>query len=223
MLVAATLSALGHGLVVIALVWTQTAPLVPVEPAPMTVALVTLPPPAPIVAPPSPAPPKAVIRAPPRRAVAKSAPASRPSHRSVASPEEPAEANPGLSEAQLAGAASADSGAGGGPCDMARRVQSALRRDTMIQAVVAGSAGRAILVWNGDWVRSGGEDGKGLAAVREAIMWEIGFAPPSCRAQAMHGLILLSLGGTRLALGTRDWRWSDLLSSGGERLSTYEP
>jgi hypothetical protein len=70
------------------------------------------------------------------------------------------------------------------------------------------------MVWNGDWVRSVGEDGKGLAAVREAMMWEIAFAPEACRTRPVHGLILLSMNNTaRLAVGAGEWRWSDLLRS----------
>ena len=99
---------------------------------------------------------------------------------------------------------------------MARRVQSALRKDPLVRAAVAGSAGKATLVWNGDWVQSRGEDGKGLAAVREAIMWEIAFAPQACRAQPVRGLVLISLnqaaGAARLAIGSGEWRWSDLLT-----------
>ncbi len=120
-----------------------------------------------------------------------------------------------LTDAQIAGALSADSGGAAGPCDMARRVQSALRKDPLVQAVVAGSAGKATLVWDGDWVRSNGEDGKGLAAVREAIIWEVAFAPEACRGQDVRGLVLISLnadpGARRLAVGAEQWRWSDLL------------
>ena len=69
------------------------------------------------------------------------------------------------------------------------------------------------MLWNGDWVRSGAQDGKGLSAVREAIIWELAFTPEACRNKPVHGLVLLSLqdGGTRFAIGTGDWRWSDLL------------
>jgi hypothetical protein len=69
------------------------------------------------------------------------------------------------------------------------------------------------MMWNGDWVRSGGQDGKGLSAVREAIMWEVAFAPESCRNERMRKPVLLSLadGRTRFAIGSGDWRWSDLL------------
>jgi hypothetical protein len=122
----------------------------------------------------------------------------------------------GLSDSELAGAAVAGSGAPGGACDMARQIQAALRKDPLVQAAMAeavrGAGGRAIMVWNGDWVQNNGEDGKGLAAVREAIMWEVAFAPPACRAEPVRGLVLMSLNGsTRLALGERQWRWSDLL------------
>lgn len=127
-----------------------------------------------------------------------------------------AESGPELSGAQLAGAASADSGPKGRACDMARRLQGALRKDPLVQAAVAGLAGKAVMVWNGDWVRSGGEDGKGLAAVREAIMWEIAFAPEACRSEPVRGLVLISMseapGPARLAVGSSEWRWSDLLT-----------
>jgi len=167
-----------------------------------------------------------------------SAPAKAPAPRNIVRPTPaPPAANPlpaapapasastgdGLSDAQLAGAATAGSGPTGGDCDMARRLQSALRKDPLVQAAVrtAGSDGRAILVWNGDWVQSRAEDGKGLAAVREAITWEVAFAPPACRAEPMRGLVLLSLnedpGAARLALGLGAWRWSDLLGRGSAR------
>ena len=132
----------------------------------------------------------------------------------------------GVSEADLAGAMTAGGGGGGdGGCDMARRLQEALRKDALVQNAVAGArTPRAILIWNGDWVQGHGEDGKGLAAVREAIMWEIGFAPTACRSEPVHGLVLLSLnqgaGGARLVMGGGDWRWSDLLTP--KRASAYK-
>ena len=123
-----------------------------------------------------------------------------------------------LSASQLAGAAAVgegEGGGGGGSCDLAQAVQRALRRDPQVRSAVdeANRSGKAIMLWNGDWVRSGGQEGKGLSAAREAVMWEVGFAPQACRNQRMHGLLLMSLadGGTRFAIGTGDWRWSDLL------------
>jgi hypothetical protein len=98
---------------------------------------------------------------------------------------------------------------------MARRLQAALHRDPMVRAAVAAAPGRAIRVWNGDWVQSTGEDGRGLSAVREAILWEVGFAPPACRAEPVRGLVLFTPsetpGAARLVLGANAWRWSDLL------------
>jgi hypothetical protein len=121
-----------------------------------------------------------------------------------------------LSGSQLAGAATVGEGGDpGGACDMGRLVQRALRRDPLVRTAVenAHRTGKAIMLWNGDWVRTGGEDGKGLSAVREAIMWEVGFAPEACRNTPVHGLVLLSLadGSTRFAVGSGAWRWSDLL------------
>ena len=104
---------------------------------------------------------------------------------------------------------------------MARRLQNALRRDPLVlaavtQARMAGNNGKAIRVWNGDWVQSRGEDGRGLSAVREAITWEVAFAPKVCRSEPVRGLILISLnesqGSVRLALGSGVWRWGDLLT-----------
>lgn len=122
-----------------------------------------------------------------------------------------------LTESQLAGASRVGEGGGGGggSCDLARAVQQALRRDPLVHSAVQGAnrLGKAVMMWNGDWVRSGGQDGKGLSAVREAIMWQVAFAPESCRNERMHRPILVSLadGNTRFAIGSGDWRWSDLL------------
>ncbi|HXS06697.1 MAG TPA: hypothetical protein VN723_07915 [Rhizomicrobium sp.] len=129
-----------------------------------------------------------------------------------------------LSDAQVSGAASVgEGGDGGGPCDMGQLVQRALRRDPLVHNAVqnANRLGKAIMVWNGDWVRTGMEDGKGLSAVREAILWEVGFAPESCRTRPVHGMVLLSLadGRTRFAVGTGEWRWADLLHVPGIRAS----
>ncbi len=129
-----------------------------------------------------------------------------------------------LSTSQLAGAASAESegngsggggGGGGGCCDTARIVQQALRKDPLVRTAVrdANRLGKAVMLWNGDWVRSGVQEGKGLSAVREAIVWELAFSPPACREKRVKGPVLLSLadGAARFLIGSNDWRWSDLL------------
>ena len=107
----------------------------------------------------------------------------------------------------------------GGACDMARRLQRALRRDGLVKAAVdarAPSGPGAILVWDGGWVANPGEDGKGLAAVREAIVWEVAFSPALCRQERVHGPVLFTVSEasrTRIAIGAGDWRWGDLVSS----------
>jgi hypothetical protein len=104
---------------------------------------------------------------------------------------------------------------------MARRVQAALRKDPRVQAAVAdahraaGPTSKALFLWNGDWIRSRGQEGEGLAAVREAIMWEVAFAPEACRAEPVHGLVLFSMndgpGSAGLVVGSGNWHWSDML------------
>jgi hypothetical protein len=208
------------------------------EPMAVRVSLVEPPPP------PSPEPAERPLPARPAREAARSpsprlAPAEpAPAHREVRPVTPPPETLPAsevqaveLGDAELAGAITAgpgrgEGGRGDGPgggraCDMVRRLQDALRRDRRVQAAVAevrrapGAGGGAIMLWNGDWIRSPGEDGKGLAGVRQAIITEVAFAPEACRAEPMRRLVVLSLddgpGSARLVLGSRLWRWSDLL------------
>ncbi len=139
-----------------------------------------------------------------------------------------------LGEADLAGALVAGAGrgagggdgpggGGGGRCDMVERLQEALRGDREVRAAVTqahrslSAGGKAILVWNGEWMRNPGQDGKGLAGVRQAIAMEVAFAPAACRSQPMRGLVLITFadapGSPRLALGSERWRWSDLLAA----------
>ena len=218
-----------HLLVLLAFVGSTPRSARTFEPEGVTVNLVQLPPPLPADQPvPTPSPgarPKAATRpskvAPPLRRPPPPAPTPSPLRTSMAPSTAP---SPELTDAQLAGAITAGSGAGagsgngaGGGCDMVRRLQAALRRDGRVQAALreAGAASRALLIWNGDWIRSVSEDGKGLAGVRQAIIVEVGFAPEACRSRPMHGLVLISLndapGSARIALGAGAWRWSDLL------------
>lgn len=113
-------------------------------------------------------------------------------------------------------------GAGaGGACDMVARLEAALRDDIEVRRAVTEvlaarqAAGQAVQVWNGDWLQSPGQAGKGLAGVRQAIAVEVGFSPRECREQRVSGLVVLALDGSttgpKLALGTAAWRWRDLL------------
>jgi hypothetical protein len=173
---------------------------------------------------------------PPAVAAPAKQPSPEPAPEAADMAERAAEDANGVSAAELAGAARAGQGmgqgsgqglggavgSGAGRCDMLERLEARLRRDDRVREAarraVAGEGqgpGRAIRVWNGDWVRHPGEAGGGLAAVREAIIWEVGFAPPDCRGQAVRGLVQVALGDgpgdPRLVLGAGTWRWSDLL------------
>ncbi len=244
-LLAGPLSVIGHALVLLALLSAHVEPPKVPESVPMTVALVAPPPPplppappAKVEAPPAPAPP-----APAKASVAKASPAKnrpRPKLRPPRTPPPPdvetlaASDTPappladGLGEAELVGATTAGAGGGygagaggGGACDMVRLLQDALRKNPRVRAAVvqahpgAVASGKAVMLWNGDWVKSPGQEGKGLAGLREAIILEVAFAPKACRTDPVRGLVLISLndspGGVRLALGSDRWRWSDLL------------
>jgi hypothetical protein len=194
------------------------------EPQPMAVQLVDARPVAEVVTPPAPAPPAPVEPPPPPRNIIKPKPAPRSDVRPIPADEGPTGEGVELSDAEVASAATVGSGPSGRPCDMARRLQAALRKDAQVQAAIADARGsrgasKALFVWNGDWIRSNGQDGAGLAALREAIMWEVGFAPEACRSEPVHGLVLLSLndapGGARVVVGSGAWRWSDLLRPRG--------
>lgn len=205
----------------------------PPEPQPITVALIKDPPlvdplpqeTAPAGAAAAPAPAASAARKP--RPAPSAAPPLLPAAETPSKDEEGVAAEVG--EAALAGAGNADSGPSPHGCELIRRVQNALRKDPLVQSEIAslrrspGAAGGAVLVWDGDWVRAPSEDGKGLAAVREAISWEVAFAPPACLEEPVHGLVVLKLrdaGGPRLALGAGEWRWADLKFARGVRPSS---
>ena len=148
---------------------------------------------------PTPAPPKEVVA----RVVSKGA------GKAVADPSE-------VGDAELGSAAVAGAGPAGGSCDMARWLQNALQKDARVRAAVAQAQDRrAIRMWNGAWVRHPGQDGAGLAAVREVMTWEIAFAPKACRTQPVRGLVLFNVGegssAARIVVGQGEWRWADLL------------
>jgi len=229
-LLTAAASVVCHGAILLALVGAQPDSPAVAELAPIQVQLIDPPPPEPPAPPapkdpapePSPAPPKPKAAktkpAPPRKVVARPAPAPRDVAPLLAQTGPVANPDAEVSDAELASAATAGSGGGGGgACNMLQWLQAKLRKDRRVQAAMADAhQGRAIRVWNGDWVRHPGQDGNGLAAVREAIMWEVAFAPEACRAERVRGLVSLSLddgpGSARVVMGSRDWRWSDVVS-----------
>lgn len=182
--------------------------------------------------PPSPEKPKDTARAAPRSPLrVTKAPVPKDVIPLPASPKPAPARVMGLGDAELMGAATAGSGSGGGGgeagCDMVRLLQEGLRKNPRARASLMRAhaatvgAGRAPLVWNGDWLRTDGEEGDGLSGLREMIMLEVAFAPAACRAEPMRGLVLISLndgpGGARFALGGGHWRWSDLLFAKGAR------
>ena len=221
-LLTAGFSLAAHAGVIVLLFAVQPAPPLPtadIEPIPVALVMPPLHPPEPPAqspAPPAPAPEKTVKPPPPKLNVHKTPPAPRdvaPLH-VVAGPTADVDMP---SDAEIASATTAESGSGAGrSCNMAGWLQAKLRKDPRVQAAMAETqTQRPLRVWNGDWVRHEGQEGAGLATVREALMWEVAFAPQACRAEPVHGLVLLSLhdgpGAARVALGSGDWRWSDLL------------
>lgn len=175
---------------------------------------------------------KAPEKSPPRKAIARRTPPKPTTVKPVPTGEregsdEGAVAAVEFSESQIAGAArvgsgggggGSGSGSGGGACNMLEWLQKELRGDPRVQAVMATAhRGKPVVVWTGTWVRHPGQEGGGLATVREAMMWEIAFAPEECRTRPVRGLVLISLGdgpgAPRIALGRDQWRWSDLLQA----------
>jgi hypothetical protein len=225
-----TISVALHGALLFGIV-SYVAPLPPPEETPITVTLFAPPPtPAPTDEPAAAAKP-AEIRPPPKKAVVKERPPPPPEIKPILARAAPVvDVVDTVSDTELAGALTAGLGSGNGggdgtgdgpgACNMVRRMQQALRKDPMVRDAVAqarrNGKTNALLVWKGDWVQSQGEEGKGLAAVRQAMMWEVAFAPAACRAQPVRGMVLITLaensGAGRVAFGDGSWRWSDLLA-----------
>lgn len=229
-----------HILVLAVVVTLRPAPDPPIPTPPMQVSLIELqppPPPPPDIPEPAPAGPPEPDPAPPTpvkppaaKAIARKTP-TPPTIPPVplAGKGDTVQPGPELSDGELASARSAGTGGGGGTggdgdgCDMTTWLQNKLRKDPEVRSALArareapGYTGRPILVWNGAWTPSHGQEGLGLAGVREAIMMEVAFAPAACRAEPMRGHVLISVedrpGAARLALGTGAWRWSDLLNA----------
>jgi hypothetical protein len=230
--IASVVSVAAHVMALFAIYTAHVADPPRIEPEPVFLELVQWQPP------PPPPPPQEPTEAPAPKVVPKPKPAK--THRTLrpAPPShivEPIAAKPGpktqmaveVAESDLVGAATAGSGGSGGGCNMVRLLQAALRKDASVQAAVAqahrAGTGKAMLVWNGDWVQHPEQEGHGLAMIREAILIEVGFAPAACKAEPMRGMVMISLsdapGAPRLALGGGDWRWQDMLFARGTRRS----
>ncbi len=212
----AVLSAAAHGLVLLALLSARPEPVKVFEPPAMEVLMVDAPRITPTPKPPAPSP--TPTKPPPPRHVARVAPLP-PDVEPVPLAGDADTPTPGveLSDGQIAGAIGAGSGPGGRQCDMARWLQTALQKNPRVQSALASnpSRGKALMVWNGDWLRHPSQEGEGMAVIREAIMLEVMSSPAACRKEPMRGLFLIALndapGSTRVAVGADDWRWSDLL------------
>ncbi|MDP3172849.1 MAG: hypothetical protein Q8M88_00250 [Phenylobacterium sp.] len=217
----AVVSVAWHLMVLMALVYGRTETPPPPEPEPMVVALVDLKPMADPVKPDDPPRPKPVKPPPPRPIFRQTPLPPPPDVVPLQAGDGPsADGDDEMSDAQVASAETAGSGGAGRACNMVRLLQTALRKDPLVRNAVAGAhRGKALNVWNGDWVRHRGQEGNGLAAVREVIMWEVGFAPEACRAEPVRGLVMISLddspGAARVVLGSDRWRWTDLLFARG--------
>lgn len=226
---ATAVSVLGHLAILVGVSWRLTPDPREAEPDSVSVALIDLasPDPAPAPAPPAPAKaapqPKAAPPPQPQPATAKARPAPPvpvPALVSVTAAPAP-DPSSALSDSQIASAtragAGSGSGSGGRACDMVAFLQAELRKDGRVRNAVASAqtGGRPAFVWNGEWIRSPGQEGEGLAVVRQAVMVEVAFAPPPCRTDPVRGLVLIDLddapGGARIILGAAQWRWSDLL------------
>ena len=220
-LFSAALSIVAHAGLVIALMSVRAErPYEPPFQEAVMVSMVGMP-----LAPPAPPAPQPTAPSPPEPEPRRNSVRPTPTPRVVptlAAAETPSE-EPGveLSDAQLASATTASGGGRGRACDMVEWLERELRKDPRVHDALArahrqsGLSSRAIMVWDGDWIRTRGEQGKGVAGVREAIMTEVAFAPEACRNDPIRGLVVLTLndapGAPKLALGSGAWRWSDLL------------
>lgn len=237
-LITGALSGALHAALLLALVTMQPpAPSAPVAPEPIPVLLTPSPPepppppePEPQAEKPEPARTKTTSPAPrkdpppPKRVVAQVKPAP-PTVVPIPAAPKAAYGFTEASDGDLAGASTAEGGGSdrgsGAGCNMTRRLQTALRKDRQAQAAMSQAhRGRPIMMWNGDWVRHPSQDGAGLAAVREAILWEVGFAPEACKTETQRGMVLISMndgpGAARLVVGSGAWRWQDLLFTRGQ-------
>jgi hypothetical protein len=105
------------------------------------------------------------------------------------------------------------------PCDLAGALATDLGADPAARLALgrlppeSRSVANAVMMWDGDWPSDTRQGPKAL--LRAMIQREIAAARPACRDEANTGprLFLASGAGgaVAVALGSGDWRWSDLL------------
>jgi hypothetical protein len=111
------------------------------------------------------------------------------------------------------------------PCHYAQVLQTALQGDDEVRRALAliprasRSVANAIMVWNGQWVPVPGSGGDGsLAPVRAAIVNSLASTSAECLTRVNTGPLFVTIPGfpdtTVLALGSGQWRASDLIAGG---------
>ena len=113
----------------------------------------------------------------------------------------------------------------GETCDLAGRVQAALRDDPAVRAALAmlprdaRSVANAVMLWDGRWIAgTTTSTSYALDRIRAAVIATVAAAPAPCRQEAQTGPVLMLLAGspdTVLALGSGRWRWGDVFGAGG--------
>ena len=86
----------------------------------------------------------------------------------------------------------------------------------------ARSVANAIMLWDGRWMEASDLGGSTIAdPIRAAIIEQVRFESPACRDMPIRGPRFITLVATPanivLAMGSGEWRWSDLLDEGGGR------
>jgi hypothetical protein len=113
------------------------------------------------------------------------------------------------------------------PCHIAQVLQGALQGDDAVRRALtlipreSRSVANAIMVWDGRWVRVNGLVGDAsLAPVRAAIVKSLSGTSVDCLTRLNTGPLFITIPGwpetTVLALGSGQWRASDLIAEGAE-------
>ena len=114
------------------------------------------------------------------------------------------------------------SAASGKPCEIATTLQSLLQTDPAVREALTRiprdkrSVAGAVMLWKRTWVSADAVGGvTAMEPIQSAIVQAVGAAEPNCRDETVLGPRLFIVGDTRgaivLALGSGQWRWSDLL------------